>query len=69
MLEKMCDEVLAVMVDNLDMQSVGALATVFNKKVRDVYDIKCRKCGKLFINKLGPNLLMKSSPHFLHLMS
>ena len=59
MLENMCDEVSAIMVDHLDMQSVGALATVINKKVKDVYDIRGRKCSNNFINKLGPNRRLK----------
>ena len=55
MLDKMCDDVMANIVDNLDMQSIGALATTLNKKVKEVYDIRCRRRGADFINKLGPN--------------
>ena len=61
MLDKMCDEVMANIIDNLDMSSIGALSTVLNKKVKEVYDIRCRRCGSIFINKLGPNRKLRAS--------
>ena len=56
----MCDEVMAVIIDNLDMSSIGALSTVLNKKVKEVYDSRCRSCGPDSINKLGPNRKLRA---------
>ena len=56
----MCDEVMANIIDNSDMNSIGALATVLNRKVKEIYDIKCRRCGSKFISKLGPTRRLRS---------
>ena len=55
----MCDEVLAITVDHSEMRNIGSLATVFNKKVKHVYDNSCRKWEKNFINKMGPSRRLK----------
>ena len=55
----MCDEVMANIIDNLDMSSVGALSKVLNRKVKEICDIRCKRCGSTFINKLGPNRKLK----------
>ena len=55
----MCDEVMANIIDNLDMNRIGALSTVLNRKVKEIYDIKRKRCGSIFINKFGPDRKLK----------
>ena len=43
------------LADYLDLASLSNFFAAMKMNARRTYTISCRKCGKLFVNKLGPN--------------
>ena len=48
-----------VVANMLDVHSIGALATALGPRVKDVYKIRCRGCGVVWINRLGKKMRLR----------
>ena len=48
------DDLLGEVMDCLDLNSLGALATANKRTVKSLYRPRCRSCGSGYVNRLGP---------------
>ena len=55
MLNTLHDNLLGEVMDDLDLNSLGALATAIKHPVKGLYRLRCRSCGRAYVKKLGRN--------------